>query len=92
MASVSGIRRVGSEKLLRTGRNQIWFCDGCGTPFIWDENSHVFGSLKSEENTDLHLMWVACSRACKSLKPDGFPKGVPRPKHSLVVTAGREKI
>ena len=83
---VNGIRREGNEKLLRNGRNQIWFCDGCGKPFIWDRDSHIFSSLKDEENMDLHRMWIACSDACKSLKPSGFPKGVKRPKGSLVVS------
>ena len=87
MASVHGVRRKGHEKLLRTGRNQIWFCDGCGKSFIWDDDSHVFCSLRDEENMDLHRMWIACSAVCKSRKPSDFPKGVSRPKESLIATA-----
>ena len=89
MTLAVGVRRVGNEKLLRTGRNQVWFCDGCGVAFIWDDESSFFGSHKDEENLDLHRMWISCSGTCKSKKPADFPKGIRRPKKPLVMVAGR---
>jgi len=84
---VLGIRRIASEKLINTGRNQIWFCDGCENPFIWDSNSSIYGSVKDEENGDYHKMWIACSGQCKAKKPQLFPKGIRLPKGPIVMTS-----
>lgn len=84
MPCVHGIKRNGDEKLVTTGRNQIWFCDGCGTAFLWDEASSIYGSEKDIENHDFNRTWIACSNDCMREKPADFPKGKFRSKKTRV--------
>lgn len=81
---VVGIKRKQNEKLLLSGRHLVWFCDGCGEAFIWDENCAYYGSDKDIENQDYHRVWLACSPECCDKKPADFPKGVRRPKGKIV--------
>lgn len=89
MAEVLGIHREGAEKIIITNSARIYFCDGCGRPFIWDGNSSSYGSLKDEENDNWHRIWLACSWECREKKPADFPKGVRRPNGVLISMGGR---
>ena len=80
MPHVHGIKRSGDTKLLGRGTNRIWFCDGCGLAFLWDESSRHYGSLRDIDNGDFHRVWIACSQSCGEKKPTSFPKGVRRPR------------
>ncbi|TWT58954.1 hypothetical protein KOR42_23410 [Thalassoglobus neptunius] len=84
MARVYGGKRIASEKLNLRGGQKVWFCDGCGEAFTWDEFSSVFGSFLIEEKGDYHRLWIACSDECRGQRPEGFPKGVRKPKGPLV--------
>ena len=82
---VHGLKRLHGEKMInRTPK--IWFCDGCDGAFTWDRQSCMYGSEKDIEAWDFHLVWIACGEQCKEAMPAGFPKGVRRPKMSMVVS------
>lgn len=83
MTAVAGIKREDNEKLV-ISTHRVWFCDGCGKPFRWDGASRTYGSARSIDNGDYHLIWVACSDLCRREMPDGFPKGVEKPKRPTV--------
>jgi hypothetical protein len=89
---VHGIKRENGEKLLRSGASRIWFCDGCGKPFLWDGESRLWGSERDIENEDYHRIWVACCESCGDRKPAEFPKGIKRPKGSSVRVGGARML
>lgn len=78
MTTVHGLKREHGKKLFMNGSSRIWFCDGCGSAFTWDEHSAAYGSLKDIEAGNLHRVWIACSSECRDKMPSGFPKGVKR--------------
>lgn len=79
MARVYGIKRQPGEKLFvsSSGKTRVWFCDGCDTPFEWDEDSLMYGSILDRENENWDAIWIACCLQCANERPSDFPpKGV----------------